>query len=549
LLDIYIMNINIFYDNGILNKNKIREAWVRKNLIDLYESLLSFIRENNIKKNEVKFSKILYDYFNDLKKTPKCIECGSDEKRFIGFNDGYNNFCSKKCASLNTKERSIIIRRENTLKKWGVTHTSKLESVKEKQKKTNLEKYGKSSPTQNVEIKEKQKKTMLEKWGVEYSGQSEILMNKSLNTRFSKYKKNIINLYKDLNIVNIPKEGNLIIKCNSCNKDYEIRTELLRLRHLRYKVEPCLNCNPLSSYKYTSQNEIFDFLKNNTDFELIKDDRKILNGKELDIYIPEIKIAFEFNGLYWHSDLFKEKDYHLNKKIKCEELGINLIHIWEDDWLYKKEVVKSRILNLLNNSKKIGARKCTIKEVDSKTSKEFNITNHLQGNVNSSYRIGLFYNDELVSLMTFGKTRRSLGSKSNDNEWELYRFCNKLGHNINGSFSKLLRFFEKNKKPKKLISYANRDWSIINQNVYEKSGFLFERTTPVNYWYFKDNKREHRFNWRKDKLIKLGHKGVSEKQIMYNLGYNIIHDCGSLKFIKKYQVFFIKKLETFLPNS
>jgi hypothetical protein len=526
--------MNIFYDNGILNKNKIRESWVSKNLIELYNSISLFINNNNIKKDEVKFSKILYDYFNSINKTPKCIECNSKEKRFMGFNEGYNNFCSKKCASKASVNKGVENRRENTLKKWGVTHTSKLDSVKEKQFKTNLKKYGKASPTQNISIREKQKKTMLENWGVEYSGHSEILMNKSLNTRFDKYKKDVISLYKDLNIVNIPKEGSIIIKCNLCESDYMIRTELLRLRYLRYKIEPCLNCNPLSSYKYTSQNEIFNFIEESTHFEIIKGDRKILNGKELDIYIPEIKVSFEFNGLYWHSDLFKEKNYHLNKKVKCEKLGINLIHIWEDDWLYKKEIVKSRILNLLNKNKKVSARKCIIKEVNSKTSKEFNDTNHLQGNINSSYRIGLFYENELISLMTFGKIRKSLGSSGVDNEWELYRFCNKLGYSVNGSFTKLLNFFEKNIKPKKIISYANRDWSIPKENIYEKSGFLFEKTTPINYWYFKNIKREHRFNWRKDRLLKLGYVGPSEKYIMRELGYNIIYDCGSLKYFKEY---------------
>jgi uncharacterized protein YfkK (UPF0435 family) len=528
------MDTGVFYNNGVLNKNKIRESWISNNLNDLYSSVLIFIKDNNINKSEVKFSKILYDYFNKIESTPKCLECNCKEKRFIGFNDGYDNFCSRKCASLNSKEKSIKLRRENTLKKWGVTHTSKLKSVKEKQLKTNLEKYGAPSPTQNISIRKKQRKTMLENWGVEYSGKSKLLMSKSLKTRFNKYEKSIKELYSGLDIVNIPKEGTLTIKCNLCQKDYTIKTELLRLRYLRYKIEPCLNCNPLSSYKYTSQNDIYDFIQSNTNFEIIKGDRKILNGKEIDIYIPHLKLAFEFNGLYWHSDLFKEKNYHLDKKVKCEELGINLIHIWEDDWLHKREIVESRIINLLDNSKKIAARKCLVKEVDSKLAKEFNNNNHLQGNINSSYRIGLFYKGDLVSLMTFGKARRSLGSKSSDDEWELYRFCNKKGHNVNGSFTKLLKFFEINKGPKMIISYANRDWSIINNNVYIKSGFIFEKTTQVNYWYFKDIKREHRFNWRKDKLLKLGYNGNTELDIMTKLGYNRVYDCGSLKYKKEY---------------
>ena len=168
----------------------------------------------------------------------------------------------------------------------------------------------------------------------------------------------------------------------------------------------------------------------------------------------------------------------------CEKLNINLIHIWEDNWLYKKEITLSRIKNALGiTSEKIMARKCIIKKVENVEAKDFLDANHLQGHINSSYKIGLYYNDELVSLMTFGKLRSALGSKGKDGVYELYRFASKINTNVVGAFSRLLKRFEDEIKPIELVTYANRDWSFID-NVYLKNGFEFIHNTEVNYWYY-----------------------------------------------------------------
>lgn len=523
------MNKELFYKNGVLNKNMLRESWVYKNLSE-YDSLKNFQYIN--KMTDLIFSQVIFNYMNNIKVIPLCEKCTVNNKRFIGFQIGYNNYCSKKCAKIATKHIEIETRRKNTLTKYGVEHTSKLLTTKEKQKNTNIKKYGFISPTQNSEIKKKQENTMLSKYGVKYSGESKYLLSKSLNSRFNNYKSHINDLYKDLEIINI-KEGELGIKCSTCNNIYQIKTTLLRLRHFRYNVNPCLICNPLSSYKFTSQNEICKYLNDNN-INYIIGDRKILNGKELDIYIAKYNIAIEFNGIYWHSDLFKEKNYHLNKSQTCEMNNIHLIHIWEDDWIYKKEIILSRLNNLLNiNTRKIMGRKCDIKFIDNKICRDFINSNHLQGHINSKYNIGLFYNDALVSVMTFGKYRRSLGSKSKTNCYELYRFCSLLNKVVIGSFSKMMKFFEKNIEVDEVVTYANRDWCNKN-NVYQKNGFEFISYTKPNYWYFdKYLIRKHRFQFRKDKLLKMGYDNKkNESDIMSDIGYLRVYDCGSIKYIK-----------------
>ena len=185
--------------------------------------------------------------------------------------------------------------------------------------------------------------------------------------------------------------------------------------------------------------------------------RKIIKPFELDFYIPKYNLAIECNGDYWHSTLVKssDKNYHLNKTIACEENKIKLVHIFENEWIYNKDIVISRLKNLLGiYSNTAFARQCKIKEVDSNTSTMFQMQNHIQGNINGKVNLGLFYENKLVSLMTFGKCRFD-----KKHEWEMLRFCNKLGWHIPGAAGKLLRYFERNWKPKSLVSYADRRWS------------------------------------------------------------------------------------------
>jgi hypothetical protein len=231
--------------------------------------------------------------------------------------------------------------------------------------------------------------------------------------------------------------------------------------------------------------------------------------------------------------LYKSNDYHLKKTEDCEKLGIHLIHIFEDDWIYKQDIIKSRILNLLGKSEKIYARKCEIKEIkDNKLIKDFLETNHLQGYVGAKIKLGLFYKDEIVSIMTFGKQRKPMGSVAKENNYEMLRFCNKLNFNVIGGASKLFRQFIKKYYPTEIISYADRSWS--QGNLYEKLGFFLLKKTKPNYNYIIDGHRKYRFGFRKDILIKKGfEQKKSEHQIMLEKNIFRIYDSGHLKYSTK----------------
>jgi len=291
----------------------------------------------------------------------------------------------------------------------------------------------------------------------------------------------------------------------------------------------CPQCNNESTSS-KGEKELSDFIES-LNIDILRNDRTLLDNRlELDIYIPSKNLAIEYCGIYWHSEIHKDKDYHLNKLNMCISKGIDLITIFEDEWLYKKDIVKHRLSYILNIDKNtIYARKCKVKTINNKEMRQFCDKYHIQGSSSAKIKLGLFYGDELVSIMSFAKQSLSKGNKNFDNNvWELSRFCSK--YTVVGGAGKLLSHFKKHYEWDKIISFADRRWSI--GNLYNTLGFSFVGYTKKNYWYInrKTRKkiREHRFKYRKDKI---GHLGEgTEWDIMQSLGYTRIWDCGNMKF-------------------
>jgi hypothetical protein len=241
---------------------------------------------------------------------------------------------------------------------------------------------------------------------------------------------------------------------------------------------------------------------------------------ELDIYIQEKNLAIEFNGVYWHSVLFKDKYYHYNKWKTCKEHGIKLLTIWEDDWQNKQGIIKSIIANNLKiNTNKIYARKCNIQVV--KNTKEFLNSNHLQRWCQSSINLGLYYNNGLVSLMTFGK-RKITGNVS----YELLRFCSILNTNVTGGASKLFNFFIKQYNPSSITSYASCD--ISDGSLYKILGFKEIGHDGLNYKLVQNESRKRRSNFMKYKQEE--NQNQTEQKTNKNSCYKIF-GTGNLKYL------------------
>lgn len=315
----------------------------------------------------------------------------------------------------------------------------------------------------------------------------------------------------------IASDKKIDVKCNECGRTFSIEANSFLQGH----GCPYHNCN-----SSTKEKEIVEFIKSIYNCEIYNNDRKLLDGKEIDIFIPSMKMAFEFDGVFWHNENNKPNDYHLWKTLECEKHGVRLIHIFEDEWIYKKDIWKSMISNLLGVTKnKIYARKCIVKEVETKECTDFLIKNHIQGWCPSQIKLGLYYNNELVSIMTFGKSRHFIGNGKM--EYELLRFCNKLNTNVVGGASKLFKHFVNTYNPNSVLSYCDRRWS--KGNLYNNLGFTFSHFSKPNYYYVIGNVRKNRFNYRKSILVKKYgcHQDMSESEFCKRQKWYRIYDCGT----------------------
>lgn len=292
----------------------------------------------------------------------------------------------------------------------------------------------------------------------------------------------------------------------------------------------CPVCGHSVSY---AENEIRDYLLEHTPYEVEFRNRSILSRhREIDIYIPTLKIGIEYNGMRWHNEDFSVDRLSSYKKlIECNKLGIKLINIFEYEYLTHKEMVLDKLLTLLHcvNKEKIGARKCTIKPIDKEIAHVFMNENHLQGSVRATIYLGGFYNEKLVAVMSL--------KKGQDNEWELNRFCTDRNYQVIGIAGKLFKYFTRNYDYSSVISFADRRWTLdVNDNLYVKLGFKLDSITKPDYHYTKNaTDFIHKFNFRKQRLNKKFGLPLTmtEHEMSKELGFSRIYDCGLFKFVWK----------------
>lgn len=521
----------------------------RKYLIELYK-----IPDN--------IHQILYTIMN-CKESSIC-NCGNT-KKFVSYSKGYLETCgNKKCID----EKRTLELKKNTLLKYGVDHPTKLQATKDKYKKTMMSKYGVSHNWKG-RLREKGEATMLDKYGTKHALQNDEIKNKRNNTTLERHgtlnmlglektkrtnlekygfenaarskviidkirKSEQITAYKlaktkllNYNIEFISYEdGYYLLKCSKCGNTFKKCGSGVN-RELRIEIDPCPFCNnqkPDNKRYSKTEKEIADYvIKSSGNTGVLTNVRSIIKNRELDIYIPDLNIAIEFNGTYWHSELEKPKTYHFDKTSDALKSRIKLYHIWEDDWNSKNEIVKSMILNWIRKTpNKIFARNCEVRVINNKEYSAFCKSNHLKKSKPSTISYGLFYNETLVSIMSFTKKKKY---------WELDRFCNLLNHNVIGGASKLFKKFIKDYDPAKVISYCDIDITPDpDKSVYVKLGFkLVEKTS--SYSWVVNGIRLNRTNFMKHKLVKEGYSSeLTEVEIMQNRGYYRTFECGNWKF-------------------
>jgi predicted nucleic acid-binding Zn ribbon protein len=493
-----------------------------------------------------------------LNNVPKCMVCDNIPAK-------HKTTCSRKCREQHKKDQGIdpfAAMKKYYIAEYGVDNPMKL---KENQKKrvatinktygasvsdltrrkateraselnrkgriTLQDNYGVINPSQLPDHFDKCKQTLITNYGVDSFFKSEEWTNTCKDRRIRKIESQTNQLIELLDIsppdidiadsYTFPNQR-IRFKCKTCNNEEVLPSETFKWRFRQFQT-PCGTCSHISSGSSAAEHQVCEFVRSITDCEVIANSRTIIPPKELDIYIPELAIAIEYCGLYWHNDNKVDKKYHYNKWKQCADLGITLITIFEDEWINKQHIVKDRLRYKLNTAKiKLFGRKCDIQPITSAVAKEFVQSHHIQGYVNASHCYGLFHETHLVAVMTFA---RGNASKGGSKDWELSRYCVKAGYSIAGAANKLFKQFVKDTSPSTVFTFSDLRWN--TGAVYETMGFIFDKHTGLNYWYIKGNTRIHRYQLRKTNSDPIH---ISESILRKSEGWLRIWDCGNYKY-------------------
>ena len=419
--------------------------------------------------------------------------------------------------------------KKTCLEKYGVENPSKSKDIIEKIKRICLEKYGVENTSQLDEVKEKIKESNLKKYGVEHAAQFDGIKNKMImeirkantNIFLKNMAKKGLSLVSSIDDYYEVKSGDILkFKCNICGNifDYRIR---------KTGFHSCNIYCPSQFHKNSSQyeQEIFDWLSSLgiTNIERNKRDWNGQRGIEADLYLPDYNLAIEFNGIYWHSDKNKPNDYHYNKWKFFKDQNIDCIQIFENEWLNKKDIVKSIIMNRLGLNTKIQIDK--IEQIDSELFKQFIDSNYIFDYIVSEYKFGMFVNDELVAVVGISK----------NNNYVIDSFCVKVGCDLDECsyhyiFDEIKNIFKGNDIE---LLFNSR---YFNGELFQNFGFKYLNHSMTKRFIFKINDY-NLIEYRDDKSIieKLNLNYNNDLSLEENLLNNkclSIYDCG-------YDVYFI----------
>jgi len=482
-------------------------------------------------------ARLIWHYRNQ-KPIPQCQEC---KKRTVSWNPTtkeYRPFCSPQCSNRNKDKKQKV---EDSQQQNGGHPSIRVESVS-KRKATNKRRYGVENALSCPKIREKAKNTLIKKYGVDCYAKTEAAKARAKRfytdnpSHFQNMAQKRTETLRNSNQYSDNYRSTILKRLGFENKQ-KFEKYLINENHVKKRtaseIAQDLNIGVSSvckwferfnislKYYYTSMSElaIGEFLESNN-VSIIKNDRTIIEGPELDIVIPCKKVAIEYCGLYWHSEDFKDKNYHFNKWKMCVDRGVQLLTIFEDEWIQNAALIKRMLLHKLNlTTENIYARKCNVKEIDVSDAKSFLKQNHIQGYASGSTYIALEFEGTFCAVMVF---KRSGGGML------LNRYA--TSKPVVGGFSKLLTYYEKNYKPKWIDSFSDHRWA--TGAVYEKCDFKEIKKVPPDYYFVKGENRIHKFNMRHITSEKLDRNKYSINAGARKLGYKKLYDCGKTKYRK-----------------
>lgn len=522
-----------------ISKEELYDLYINKNLLqkDIVDMkgislnrLRKFLQQYEIKKSKdlfyLKVQQIVKNKYG-VDNVSQLKEVREKVKKTVVKRYGVNNISQSE--DIKSKKR------QKAIEKYGVNCVLQNETIKEKIKNTNMQKYGVNNIGKSKIVRNKAKKTNLERYGVEYPGQSAIIKNKIKDTNLQRYGVPCVlqNEKIKMKIAKTNKEryGSCYNLSNPIFKE-RIKNTCLDKYGVPYAcmTEQCRKANGNSNSKINQK-----FSQRLKDNGIENKLEKPLNEYSYDIEILNSNILIEINPTYTHNTTYGSefrghkkrplnKEYHFEKTVNAIKNGYRCIHIWDWD-------NEDKIINILKTKKKIYARNCVCKEINKNECSTFLKDNHLQGNCRGQkVMIGLFFDNKLVEVMTFGKPRYN---KKYD--WELLRLCSNFEYIIIGGVNKMFTYFLIKYLPNSIISYC--DNSKFDGDVYEKIGFIKENYgKPSKHWYNVKTKQHITDNLLRqrgyDQLFNTNYgKGISNEILMKENGFVEIYDCGQSTYI------------------
>lgn len=429
---------------------------------------------------------------------------------------------------------------ESNKKRWGgIGLGSKI--IQDKVMATNLDKYGVKNPASSPEVQNKISTTMHTKYGHARYSQTDVW---HLDMMTDPTRLDYLNEFKQ-------DPRSFITKYFDTKPTLEELYQITGVRHEGITtVLDKFNCRDAVAFNYsTLEREVANALISiDPNINILYNTHKIIYPYEIDIYLPDYHIGIECNPTVTHNSSVgflnkdnspKPKNYHKLKSDLAEQNNVFLFHIFGYDWKYHRDVIVSMLRNLLNkNTHKIFARNTYIKEVPAAVATDFLNNNHRQGSAQASVRLGLYdkTTDELVSLMTFGKMRGTIGTSDHEDTaeiWELVRFCNKRDTSVVGGASKLFKQFIQHNNPTQVRSFSDR--AHTRGGLYQTLGFTELRRSDAGYvWVdIRTDAAYNRVNAQKRNLKRFLRDdqidlSQTERQIMEEHGYVRIYDSGTI---------------------
>ena len=438
---------------------------------------------------------------------PKCAALDCDQSATLREKTNeWNKYCSQACAG---KWNSILSREKTKqiwLEKYGVENPLQDPNIFKKARDTMTERYGVEFSGQSTELLQKQKDTMIKRYGVEHAFQHAEFKEKRNNTMLERY--GVIHALHNPKFVEQAKEHSKETELllhglkgwrleHLTDEQYAILQDNDKLRelintHSITSIAKLLDVSPSCMYQIFKSNNIsipyktisalhqsvIDFIRQLVpDANILLNDHSILGRMELDVLLPEYKLALECNGSYWHSETKgKSKYYHLTKSNKCKSKNIKLLHIWEHEWLNYSDILKSIISKELNKFNYIDSQLLTIKHTSNHEEEFFLKETHLEGYEPSNMAVGLYQNADLLSLISFSQTDIT-------NSWKIVRYATKLNININNGYNKIFSHFIKTINPDSIIASTQKH--ISDGKVLSDLGFKLSYSSEPSKFYIK----------------------------------------------------------------